>query len=248
MRGITNNSSGYTNSSLFYFLGGAVTFPPGYNDTASANSGAWPFQIIRAPRRVGNPLELSSGTCIDLTFSGVGTNGQGYYPSSSVAGLPQVAGLGIFPLNYLTVMFSPEGGLDTVYVNNYPLPPSSGVHFLVGKTDKISPALNPSSVAANNTNPDMFDPTKSNIADPLALWVSVAKSTGVVNTSENQPPLDDISTLSQGSITIFPGEGLAPNGRRQTLQLTGATAATDRSTFIQYCRQLATNREQVRGQ
>lgn len=247
IRGMGTNTN-YGNPTLFYFVGGSATLPPGYSDTPMSSSGAWPYQIVRAPRRIGNPLTLPAGTCVDLALSGVGASGQGFYPSTNLPGLPQIQGLGIFPLNYLTVMLSPEGGLQTVYANNYPLPPASGVHLLVGRTDKVVSPLNPAAVAITNTNPDMFDATKSNIADPGALWVSVAKSTGIVNTSENLPPLADISTLAAGTVTLFPGEATVPSGRRQVLQLTGSSAQQDRATFLHYCRQLATNREQVRGQ
>jgi len=142
-------------------------------------------------------------------------------------------------LKFITVMFSPGGGIDSVYLNNYSQAPSTTVHFLVGRTDKLNKPLDPNS--NHPTNRMMFDPNASNLADPLSLWVSVARSTGIVITSENTPPPIDSKTATPTSITIF-------SGNSQLQQQLDPTNATGQSIYLSFCRQLATNREQIRGQ
>jgi len=195
------------------------------------------YQIIRMPRRIGNPLELASGTCIDVAYCGIGPSNlpsnllaQGLYPVSP----PYIPGLA--PLQSMAVMFSPGGGIDSIYVNNYAYAPATTVHFLIGRSDKVNAPLGASTTSPTGYN--MFDPTVSNLADAHALWVSVARSTANVSTSDNLPPPINLATATSSSITIFSG---LP--QQQTL-----AAAAAPGVYLSYCRQLATNREQVRGQ
>ena len=90
---------------------------------------------------------------------------------------------------------------------------------------------------ASPTQLNIYDSTASNLADPLSLWVSVARSTGNVVTSDNQPPT--LTAVSSGSMTIVGG------GAQQTI-----TPNTDagQSTYLSFCRQLATSREQSKSQ
>lgn len=223
--------------------GSATPLPPEMNNLTAAYQGL-PFQIIRLPRRIGNPLELSQGTCIDLAYSGIGpTNlptGEvefGMYPWSS--GAPPA---GLFPsspakLETITIMFQPDGGIETVYLNNYAFVPPTSLHFLVGKTDRINLPLGNNATHATAIN--MFDVETSNLMDPLSIWVSVSKSTGNINTSENSPPDYDRAVVSTSNITINPG----PNQQNIDPQV-----SSSRAYFLSLCRRQATNREQVRGQ
>ena len=141
-------------------------------------------------------------------------------------------------LNAISVMFMPGGGIDKIYLNNWFFTPPTTVHFLIGRTDKLT-AL-PTAQNSSTTHPStiaMYDPAASNLADIQSLWVSVARSTGNVVTSDNQPPV--ITAATSGSMTI-----LAGNTSQTITPLTDA----GQTTFLAYCRQLATNREQAKEQ
>jgi hypothetical protein len=237
MRGAATNPAPYTDPTKFYYLGTlnglGYPIPPGFNDTAVNFLVARPYQILRGPRRVGNPLELTGGACIDLAYCGVGPAGSGFPPDSGTA---------VANVQALTVMFTSAGGVEGIYVNNSPSTPQGTVHLLVGKVQKVNAPL-----AATPADPqfgmNMFDPENSNLADPTSLWVSISRSTGTVTTSENLPP-----SLGTGS--------MAPNltyqyynpttSMNQTVTLNTGTAA-DRSTYLGLCRQIAIGRKQMGG-
>src|SRR5204863_2459507 len=111
---------------------------------------------LRTPRPIGNPLELPRGTCIDVTYSGVG-NTQRQFP------LPQ--GL-ISPASGLIVMVTPNGSIDCIYVNGSPTkPPIASLYFLLGKAEKVANPTVASNIAL--TDPTIFTSLdNSNLADP----------------------------------------------------------------------------------
>ena len=236
LRGVSTNTT-YPNPNKFYYLGTLNGFgypiPPGYNDSATVKAISRPFQILRGPRRVGNPLELTGGTCIDVAYCGVGPTASGFPPDS-----------GTVPANVqaLTVMFTAAGGVEGIYVNNSPSTPQGTVHLLVGKVQKVNPPLG-TTPADPQYGMNMFDPETSNLADPTSLWVSISRSTGTVTTAENLPP-----SLVTGST--------APNlnyqyyntttSMNQTVTLNTGTPA-DRLTYVGLCRQIAIGREQMGG-
>jgi hypothetical protein len=210
----------------------------------------YPYQILRMPRRIGNPLELSAGTCIDLAYSGIGptnlpsqrvqfgmypcnANGNGFVPPGLFPGSPPASP----KLQYLTIMFQPDGGIENIFLNGYFFTPTTAVHFLVGKSDKPNPPL--ASNSAHATNRFMFDPNLSNLADPLSLWVSISRTTGNVNTAENAPPTTDLSATTPSSLRINPG---SPNS-----QIIDPSNPADQALYLALCRQNATNWEQIRG-
>jgi prepilin-type N-terminal cleavage/methylation domain-containing protein len=215
---------------------------------AVASHPGYPYQIIRMPRRIGNPLELTAGTCIDVAYCGVGpTNGPtntlqyGMYdpaPSGTMTAAALFPGSPPAPkrLQAITVMFTPGGGIDSVFLNNLPFSPPTTVHFLLGRADKLNDPFGSSSVSATGLN--MFDPEASNLSDPKSLWVSIARSTGNVNTSDNLPPPG--SNPSPTNLLLF------ENTTREQPINPGTNAG--QITYLAYCRQLATNREQMRGQ
>jgi prepilin-type N-terminal cleavage/methylation domain-containing protein len=205
------------------------------------------YQIVRLPRRIGNPLELTAGTCIDVAYCGIGptnyptnTLQYGMYPAagSSAAGYQ-----GLFPgspptnptLQAISIMFQPDGGIDSVFLNNWFFAPPTTVHLLLGRGDKINLPL--SSSANHATGLNMFDPAASNLADPQSLWVSISRSTGAVNTSDNMPPA--ASAVTAGSVTVTLGN---------TQQTINPSTPLGQLTYLQYCRQLASNREQAKTQ
>jgi type II secretory pathway pseudopilin PulG len=142
------------------------------------------FQIRRPPIRVGNPIELPQGTCIDMTYSGIGPTGTEFANCSA-----------------LRLMFAPAGNLHSITIA---APDSSGsptvttaapygtVHFLIGQTGKIFPMQEGG--AWNIANPDM-----SNIADARSLWVSVGRISGIITTNENNADRSALTDPSDSS-------------------------------------------------
>lgn len=172
-----------------------------------------PFQIRRPPVRVGNPVELPKGTAIDMTYSGTGPLGVQFRDTAA-----------------LRVMFTPEGSvysfsrIDKVTVQgsgvrNQPVdyPVFGTVHFLVGLSSKINP------MREGMSGPFYYnDPTKSNLADANALWVSIGRGSGVVTTNENAPDLSPAA-------------------------LTDPSDVMQQAAWFSNCRRYATSREQKGG-
>jgi prepilin-type N-terminal cleavage/methylation domain-containing protein len=166
--------------------GGAVVgfnTPPGYGVPfgqlgSSTSIRGYPFQVLRAPRAVGSALELPRGTCIDMTYSGIGVSGRSFLGGVSLSS----------PVAGLTILFTPQGGVDSMYLNGVPTStPENSLFFLVGKTEKAGDPHDPTNplgawLPAVFTNPD-----ESNLADPDSLWVVVSRANGQVFTTENMP-------------------------------------------------------------
>ena len=155
----------------------AAGFPPGFGKAFSPGHS---FQILRSPRRVGSPMELTAGTCIDMTHSGIGPNGLEF---SSVN-------------NSLVVMLNPNGDVNQIYLDGTPATQSGPLHFLVGQTAKMNV---PAAVG-------LSDKEASNLADTNNVWTTIGSRTGAVASTENMPPPVDAATLTPTSITIFPGD------------------------------------------
>src|SRR5947207_301779 len=129
-------------------------------------------------------------------------------------------------------MFLPDGGIESVYLNDWPFPPATTAHFLIGRADKINPS--PTTLNSTTSHPTtiaMYDPAVSNLADSQSLWVSISRSTGNVVTSDNQPPLLDVNTASNSQINLI------INGQPQLMD---PTLPSTRATYLSYCRLLAT--------
>jgi type II secretory pathway pseudopilin PulG len=186
----------YSDPSILYFVGPNATIPPGFNDTPSNNSGGKPFQILRSPRPVGNPLELPRGTCIDMTYSGVGNNSRQFPPPP--AGLTTIA-------SNLAVMMSPNGGVDSMYVNGAPtMPPTGSLYFLIGKVEKAeSPYQTFAPPTTITYNAGVYaNIEQSNLADPNSVWVVVSRGTGQVTTTENMPDRS-VAVASPGRLDLY---------------------------------------------
>jgi len=256
----------FTDPTKFYYLGTlsglGYPMPPGSSlsgtDYAScANyAQAKPFQILRGPRRVGNPLELTGGTCIDLTYCGIGPLSSGVDPKGDGTTLATPALItsgannlcGFLPDNTparlplvqsVTVMFSPGGGVDEIYVNTSRCTPQGSVHFLIGRVTKVNLPM-ATTPADPQYGVNLFDPENSNLADPTALWVSVSHSTGTVTTAENIPPL--LVTSAPPNLTYQYLQG----GTNLTATL-NTTQPTDIASYVGLCRQYAISHEQMGG-
>ena len=76
-----------------YWVGGTAVsdlpLAPGFLDTASSPSSnpGYHYQIMRSPKPVGEPMELTGGTCIDMTYSGAGPTGNGFIQANNALGI-----------------------------------------------------------------------------------------------------------------------------------------------------------------
>ena len=196
-------------------------FPPSYFDPLTIG---YRYQVLRMPRRVGNPIELPAGTSVDMEYSGMGTSGSEF-------GLPA---------NRVIVMFAASGAIDGLVLDNLLTAPTGTIHFLVGNVDKVNdPVAAPAGTLANPTNMNLFDARTSNLADANSAWVSVGRN-GSIATSDNLPPPIDPTTLSAALVRIFPGDP-----RQQDLV---PTAQADRATYLSHCREVASGRQQMGGE
>jgi type II secretory pathway pseudopilin PulG len=219
----TTAPTDYQDTNKLYFLnsavGGATAAPPGTGQSTDPGIPGYPFQILRQPRRIGKPLEVSGGSAVDLTFSGIG-------PQGGQASLARQA---------IALMFMPGGSVESIWADGVRAEPTGTVHFLVGRADRVT--------VPDSADPDhasgvvMFNPEKSNLSDPNSLWVSIGRN-GSVTTSDNFVPPVDEASLSATQVRIFAG-----TAQQQDLD---PTNPAHQAVYLSYCRELATGRD-VKG-
>lgn len=94
-----------------------------------------PFQVFRSPILSDvTPLQLPTGTVIDLTQSGIGLTGNEMAAST----MPPI------------IMFHPSGAVDRLLNVSFTVPGT--IHLLVGRVDKVS-TLEPDTTKQNLTDP-----------------------------------------------------------------------------------------------
>jgi prepilin-type N-terminal cleavage/methylation domain-containing protein len=240
--GGANPIAPYTDPTRLYYVcvlpnvaGGSMSglsIPPAYGSNTSFGQR---FQILRMPRRVGNPIEMIAGTCIDIELSGMGN--RGLDDPDPTVDITLDAGFGQAQ-NRIVVMFTPGGAIDGLMVDNGLFAASGTLHFLIGQLAKVNePTLaNPD----HPTNLNMFDPNKSNLADVNSVWVSVGRLNGQISTTENLiPPVQTTPPPTPTSLVIFPGDP-----RQVTID---PSQPAGRGIYMQYCREPAIGREQMGG-
>jgi type II secretory pathway pseudopilin PulG len=234
----------------------AWTFQPPFAPALALSPGnATPktYQIYRAPRPIGNPLELPRGTCIDMTYSGVGT---GPYARQ----FPLPASQNMLPTG-VTVLFSTTGGIDSIFVHGLQsylggsfqftaaaptLAPIASLYLLLGKTEKFqNPTTSLTSTGVMVTDPTVYtNLDNSNLADPNSLWMVINRNTGQVTTTENMPPPIDRTSLSSSNVTIFPN---STDPKHPTQTFNGQNISQAILYYVLCCRQAATQGEQMVG-
>ncbi len=147
---ITNVSGSSLTLTTDLGTGGRLPWP------TSGQSLPLPFEILRQPvASAAGEFEAAKTTVVDLAFSGTETN-----PSLFAAG-------GSAPV---TVMFSPNGSVQRVYVGNTHFIPTESIYFLVGRREQ---ALSP-------LEPGLY----RNWQDTRSLWVAISPQTGLVTSAE----------------------------------------------------------------
>lgn len=122
-----------------------------------------PYEIFRRPwKSAVRSLQLPDGAVVDL-----GTSGTDSEPALFAPAGPG----GIAPI---TIMFSPTGRVDRIYVGTVSYPVTEPIFLLVGQTERVR-------------RPDgtlLAEDGKANWQDPKNLWVTLMPQTGLVTTTE----------------------------------------------------------------
>ncbi len=123
-----------------------------------------PYRIFRAPMKGGAaPLELPAATVVDLQWSGEGSH---YMADGSISN---------FPTDF-TVMFSPNGSVETVYYGANRAIVTEPIFLLIGQRERVENAPQFPATPANKSS-------WANWQDPeTGLWVTVNPSTGAIGT------------------------------------------------------------------
>ena len=125
-----------------------------------------PYCILRAPVKGGAaPLQLPAATVVDFTASGVD-------PMSASPDLFHEFSVGGGDVE---ILFSPNGGVDSLYVNNMQYVPTSPIYLLIGKRERVVPGIGFIQANANET-------TMTNYQDLNNLWITVNPLSGLINT------------------------------------------------------------------
>lgn len=146
--------------------------------TDQANPTSLTFQVFRQPVRMATqPMQLPTGTVIDLENSGFGVslpNAMNGRPNAGQefklapdASMPADLSLGVG----IGIMFTPTGSVERIYRRTYGEVANETIHLLIGRVEQIS-ALEP-------------NPLKQNLRDGGTSWVSIGHQTGTVTTAEN---------------------------------------------------------------
>jgi hypothetical protein len=112
-------------------------------------------------------LQLPAATVVDLTYSGFGA-------TEALA-------------NDMTVLFAPNGSVQSVYIGGASTPVTEPIFLLVGKRERV-----PAPAAYDVNNPDTF----ANWQDLNNLWVVINPQTGLVTTGQLGTAVDSTFTAA----------------------------------------------------
>jgi prepilin-type N-terminal cleavage/methylation domain-containing protein len=129
------------------------------------------FRIYRKPTKSFlQTLTLPRGTCVDLSVSGLGTIGREF-------GLPAA------PAGTTMIVFSPQGRIAywTDGVSG-PQAATSLLHLLVGRTEQVSLADNPTKVATEDDSTSF----NANVNDNANSWLTINPFTGAITSAGMQ--------------------------------------------------------------
>jgi len=120
----------------------------------TASSAAVPYRIYRSPvKAAATPLQLPASSVIDLVSSGI----------DNVA---------TFDANGdVTILFAPNGSVDSVWIAGTQYPATQPIFLLVGKRERMA-----NTFVANNADPA----TMTNYQDLTNLWVVLNPQTGLI--------------------------------------------------------------------
>ncbi len=127
----------------------------------------------------GSALQLPAAEVVDFTASGVDNS-----PVFGAAG-------------DVTILFSPNGGVDRLYANGTFGPVSQTIFLLVGKRERVSNTFVAAPAAANQSS-------WPNYQDLDNIWVTVNPQTGLVVTDQvaASPTATDVASAINAARTL----------------------------------------------
>ena len=144
-------------------IGGTVVLPPAV---------LWqglPFQVIRQPRKTAAaPLQLPLTAVVDLAASGTNSAPLLLAPLSDTDTSP------------VMIMFSSNGAVDRIYVQQTGIRVTEPIFLLIGKRERVPDVLGGAALVDEETGLPMY-----NWQDLKNLWVTVNPQTGLVTSTEN---------------------------------------------------------------
>ena len=152
------------------------------------------FQVFRAPEvTLSPPLELPGNTCIDLSLSGVASDGT--FPIATDA---------------VIVTFSPDGSIGPLYTSwdtnldgigdtfvrshqgkPFGTPYGNALYFMIGRPNQVVTTADALADTDNDLTADFIDEghakylQENNLQDPNGFWVVVDTRTGSTSTANN---------------------------------------------------------------
>ncbi len=172
-----------------------------------------PFLITRAPRpAIAKPVEMPTGTAIDLTASGIGRYGNQFSPmaiegnyldiQSGAPNPPFTTGPRDYQVIY--ILFGARGEVSRIVAAQNVLgtpqlaeiPVTGDIHFLVGEAGELKTAPD-DQLESNDPNP-LIDEAKDGrtpLLNPESVWVTIKARNGEVITSPWIDPTDATTNL-----------------------------------------------------
>lgn len=134
------------------------------------------FEILRQPIRVGSPVSIAEGRCVDLRWSGIGGSTLATY--STFGSAP-----GSSP-GSIAVLFDGTGRLRQLFFNGSRVSISGAVFLLIGRSDRAGQD------AAALSNGD--DSLGANWQYPDSFWIAVDPLSGIAKTAECKANSTDV--------------------------------------------------------
>ena len=181
------------------------------------------YEVFRQPKKsMVAPIEMPNNTAIDLSVSGYSTLGNPTPTSFRLAS----------PEYDVAMMFSPDGGIDTIYyishepnVLTFSERPAGNVSLLVGRSDKIGQDLNKVINVTNDYQQNAQGPMGlASLEEKTNIWMTIASHSGRTQSGPN-------AGLSLATLANLSGN---PN-------------AIDARTLIGECRQFADTGQSLGG-
>lgn len=181
------------------------------------------YEVFRQPKKsLVAPIEMPNNTAIDLSVSGYSTLGNPTPTSFRLAD----------PEYDIAMMFSPDGGIDTIYyISHEPNlltfsdRPAGNVSLLVGRSDKIGQDLNKVINVTNDYQQNSQGPMGlASLEEKTNIWMTIASHSGRTQSGPN-------AGLSLATLANLSGN---PN-------------AIDARTLIGECRQFADTGQSLGG-
>ena len=181
------------------------------------------YEVFRQPKKsMVAPIEMPNNTAIDLSVSGYSTLGNPTPTSFRLAS----------PEYDVAMMFSPDGGIDTIYyishepnVLTFSERPAGNVSLLIGRSDKIGQDLNKVINVTNDYQQNAQGPMGlASLEEKTNIWMTIASHSGRTQSGPN-------AGLSLATLANLSGN---PN-------------AIDARTLIGECRQFADTGQSLGG-